>query len=65
MLRSNINQLRSNNIIILLNDRSDTMAKDLNDNKTQDLLAVAKTTNADRQKAYRENRKALKIKDST
>ena len=38
------------------------MAKDLNDNKTQDLLAVAKTTNADRQKAYREKQKSLENK---
>ena len=38
------------------------MAKDLNDNKTQDLLAVAKMTNADRQKAYREKQKSLENK---
>ena len=38
------------------------MAKDLNDNKTQDLLAVAKTTNAERQKAYREKQKSLENK---
>ena len=35
----------------------DTMAKDLNDNKTQDLLAVAKTTNAERQRLTVRNKK--------